>query len=766
MKVNIKNIAFCPAQLNKVLSQFFACLLAMFVVQMSFYSHLTAQTLASATQIESRIKPSGNTTYLPKDQMLEDICETTQAGVLYKNSNDGSLVGSVSSIQSALNSESHLWQQGRGLTEGAYIELMVSQPRAIADGQSHLKLAIKVFNQAGSPLLVPTRLNIDTNLGRLAVNSQSTDTKNMEIVTTTGQACLFLVSPTLPGVAKLSVSSGTQNLTGEIQFTPDLKPLMVMGFVEGVAGKVKFNKDALTPYIQTTGFEDSIQKFEKTHTNLDDTIRRSMGVRASFFIKGAIKGEYLLTAAYDSEKQVQQQLFKDIDPNAFYPVYGDNSNKGFDVQSNSPLFVRLDHQTSYFLYGDFATLSANPASQLANYSRSTTGIKNHFENQNIKATIWASQEALRAYVDEQPARGISGPYSVAQANAIANSEKIELIVRSRDNPNLIIKREVLIRFTDYDFEPFTGKVVFRKAVPSIDEGFNPVFIRISYEVNTGGEKYWLAGAEAQVQLGALTLGASHVQDQTPYAPYQISGVNAELKISENTNAVVELARSQGSQFYNRSIESLVEANSGFSQDLGGVIPSTQTQSGNAARVELNHKSQNAQFKLQYSEAQSGFQNSQAAVLPNRQDLAIGGQYQVQADLAVQAQVLSYKDLNAHSKKELARLGIVYEANSALTLEASLKQVKEEGRVGDLSASTTASAYSSLSNLGWANGASSGAGLVRSQTSSSTANSNTQALNGQTQNTIQNEYTSAEIKASLAITKDIQLSAEYELLFMI
>ena len=63
----------------------------------------------------------------------------------------------------------------------------------------------------------------------------------------------------------------------------------------------------------------------------------------------------LLTMAYDSEHPDNNRLFRDLDPERWYPVYGDSSLVGFDAQSNSRLYVRLDKDRNYLLYGDITT---------------------------------------------------------------------------------------------------------------------------------------------------------------------------------------------------------------------------------------------------------------------------------------------------------------------------------------------------------------------------------------------------------------------------
>ncbi|MFH4308075.1 hypothetical protein WAJ73_24960, partial [Acinetobacter baumannii] len=75
--------------------------------------------------------------------------------------------------------------------------------------------------------------------------------------------------------------------------------------------------------------------------------------------KGKVRGEYLLTLAYDSDKDKNQRLFRDIRPDEYYPVYGDSAAKGFDAQTTSKLYVRVDKGRSYAMYGDYVTRTEN-----------------------------------------------------------------------------------------------------------------------------------------------------------------------------------------------------------------------------------------------------------------------------------------------------------------------------------------------------------------------------------------------------------------------
>ena len=69
----------------------------------------------------------------------------------------------------------------------------------------------------------------------------------------------------------------------------------------------------------------------------------------------------------------------------------------------------------------------------------------------------------------------------------------------------------LARLVDYSFEPFSGRIVLATFLPSVDEDLNPVSLRVTYEVDQGGEKFWVCGGDAQVKLGErVEVGGSAV----------------------------------------------------------------------------------------------------------------------------------------------------------------------------------------------------------------------------------------------------------------
>jgi hypothetical protein len=686
-------------------------------------------------------------------------------GVAFRRLDGVPLSRANSSLVSA--SEEALWRASKNLPEGSKILLTLGAASAVADGKSAIKVHIEVFDAQGAKLSAlngaPVKLLLETTLGRfqlpgVANDSNSTIGQTMtelagaEVLLSHGEASVYLLAPVTPGDAKVRVSSGAVGVQGALSFTPDLRPMLLVGIVEGSIQLSKAKKSDINgPEIVNTQFEESLRNWSKTNSAGDHTLAG----RVAFFAKGTIKGEYLLTAAADSDKITQEKLFRDIDPNAFYPIYGDSSVKQFDAQSKSQVYVRVDKDKSYLLYGDYSTSSLDEANKLASYNRSLTGAKWHYENQSVKVSVYGARDTLRSYVDEQAGRGISGPYAVGKPNAVVNSEQIELLVRERNAPAIVLKRQPLTRFADYDFEPFSGRVLFRQPVPSVDENNNPVSIRIAYEVEEGGEKYWVSGIDAKAHLtDAIAVGASYAQDRNPVAPFRIQGLNTEVKLGERTYLVGEVARSNGNQYVNASI----------SAPLGSVLNPAIEQSGNAARLELRHTDTDLSGRAYVAKSDAAFQNPSAGMAPGRQEAGATLQRRINDAISLTGELQQTKDASRTAtdgaKRDAASLGVGVKLSERVKLDISVNNVKElqvAGSGGFLS--TTQAQQSSLPGLGWGSNTSfgfNGTGLLASPANLAglTPNAGAPAL-------VSNSYTSVRTRLTGQVTDAATAYAEYE-----
>src|SRR5258708_8327809 len=117
-----------------------------------------------------------------------------------------------------------------------------------------------------------------------------------------------------------------------------------------------------------------------------------------------------------------------------------------------------------------------------------TGVKEHFENGRVSATGFASHDSLRQVVEELFANGTSGPFTLSNPNGVENSEKVEVLVRDRNQPAVILDIKPLSRFVDYEFEPFTGQLLLKAPIPPLHPMLTPIMTPMTYAAPQPAQK--------------------------------------------------------------------------------------------------------------------------------------------------------------------------------------------------------------------------------------------------------------------------------------
>ena len=402
-------------------------------------------------------------------------------------------------------------------------------------------------------------------------------------------------------VAATSTPVSAATAPGVMPVSTALRPMLAVGLFDGGVSFTRVNGGLLAPARPEAVFDREITRFSKSF----DGGQGQYGGRGALFVKGTVAEKYLLTLAYDSDKDERGVLFRDIQPEAFYPIYGDSSEKRFDAQTSSRFYARVDRGRGYLMYGDLQTSSFSPEAQaLGAYNRALTGVQQHFENSRAMVNLFASHDSLRQVVDEYAARGISGPYPVSNSNGVSGTERVEIITRDRNQPALVLSSLRLTRFTDYEFEPFSGRLLFRRPVPSLDERLNPVSIRVTYEVDAGGDKSWVGGGNVQVRFGSVQVGGSWIEDGTPGSPYRLQSVNTTLRLGASSTIVVEGAQSTGT----------------INTGLGGTLPTSEAgvePEGSAARIEWRIASSRLIARAFAAIADPGFSNPASTLTGGR-----------------------------------------------------------------------------------------------------------------------------------------------------
>ncbi len=557
-----------------------------------------------------------------------------------------------------------------------------------ADGQSPVHVRVQLLDPSGLPLAGTTYATIENSGGRIRLPGSRTDelgpgaldadkvTPGVQLQVVDGVAEFNLVAPHAPQDVLLRITAGAETAQGSIGFLPEMREMIATGLVEGVVNFRRHGNGSLvSPVEHNDAFDRDIRRWERQFNHG----KANAAARTAFFVKGRIKGDALLTAAYDSDKDTRGRLLRDIQPEEFYPVYGDASLRGFDARSAERLYVRIDNQRSYLLYGDFQTgdglatatgiggSGPIPQRSLGTYNRTATGLGWHFESERVRSNVFAIEDSLRQVIEEFRSQG-SGPYALRNNAVLEGSERVEVIVRDRNQPTRIVSVRPLARLVDYSFEPFSGRILLNQFLPAFDSDLNPVSLRITYELDQDTEKFWVVGADAQAKLtDRLEVGAAAVDDRNPYAEFRMGSANASYRFGDNTLLVAEFARTQ-SEVNTNSINQIT------SQGLKDVTGEVE---GDAWRVEFAHEGDTFDARLFAARTDPAFNNPAAPLYGGRGEYNARMAYQVGPRLELYVEGLRSEDRNPDGgKRDAGGAGVRIGATERLTVDLGVRSIRE------------------------------------------------------------------------------------------
>jgi uncharacterized repeat protein (TIGR01451 family) len=306
---------------------------------------------------------------------------------------------------------------------------------------------------------------------------------------------------------------------------PGNRPWTVVGLAEGTVGFNRLNHN----------LQDVPDDGKTWHTD----------GRLALYVKGRIKGKWLLTMAYDSAKTQSNTSFGSvIDPKAYYTIYADRSDTRYDASSIRKLYLKLERPEFYALFGDYDTAITEPV--LARYTHAFNGLKAEYRNDRVSAVAFAADTPYRHRRQEIQGNGLSGPYALGAQNIVPNSETLTLEARDRFHSEQIVSSTTLTRYIDYNLDYVTGQLRFNQPILSRDSNFNPQFIVIDYEVDGVGQRVLDAGGRATITNKSKTLkiGATALHDETDVAKTNLGGVDVKFRPNAANEVRAEFAASE------------------------------------------------------------------------------------------------------------------------------------------------------------------------------------------------------------------------------
>lgn len=299
--------------------------------------------------------------------------------------------------------------------------------------------------------------------------------------------------------------------------------------------------------------------------------------RLALYLKGKIQGKYLLTMSADTRESPlfrmfdnfldkdPRELFRRIEPDRFYPVYGDDSTLVEDAPTQGRFYVRLDVGPSHVMWGNFHTRLVD--TDFAQIDRGLYGAKVHWEL-GRKSDKTAARTVVDGYAAQpgtiqarEQFRGTGGSlYWLRNPDISTGSERVRVEIRDRDS-NIPLKVNYLKFGEDYTVNNIQGSILLKTALPSTaDESVlvragglsgNPVYLVVNYEyqpnfirldtLSTGGRvANWISDG--------VRVGVTASRENTQGAEQRLLAADLLLRKSESTFIRGEIAETKGPGF--------------------------------------------------------------------------------------------------------------------------------------------------------------------------------------------------------------------------
>ncbi len=296
--------------------------------------------------------------------------------------------------------------------------------------------------------------------------------------------------------------------------------------------------------------------------------------RVAFYLKGKVKGEYLITASADTKDQPFGSLFsgfdskdpryllRKLDPNKYYPVYGDDSTTTEDAPTRGKFYVRVDRGDSNIMWGNFKTTITG--TEFVRYDRGLYGARGQYVSDEAtthgervtKAEVFAAEPGTIPGRDVF--RGTGGSlYYMRRQNITQGSERITVEIRDKET-GIIVRSKTLVPTQDYEINYLQGRVVLKSPLAStaVDD-----FI-VQTGSLSGYEQYLVTTYEYAPSLEAnkdkvvggrgthwvndhVQVGVSGYDQNGAGREQRIVGTDVTVRATPGTYVKAEVARSNG-----------------------------------------------------------------------------------------------------------------------------------------------------------------------------------------------------------------------------
>ncbi|MEN1972681.1 hypothetical protein WCE34_10180 [Luteimonas sp. MJ204] len=297
--------------------------------------------------------------------------------------------------------------------------------------------------------------------------------------------------------------------------------------------------------------------------------------RLAFYLKGKAAGKYLVTAQADTQNRPlsdlfdgftnadPQDIFRRLDPDLYYPTYGDDSTVRRDVDTMGRFYVRVDWDKNEALWGNFHT--GLTGTEYAQYSRSLYGAGLNWRSMANNAWGDATTQ-LRAFGSEaQTAPGHSefigtggSLYYLRHTDVLPGSDQVVLEIRDHTTGR-VEQRIELLRGADYEIDELQGRILLTRPLAQISRQNLPTITRDApldgYEQRLMVDYEWVpqgfdpdditVGVRGKHWFGDhVGVGLTYVDENRAGEDYSLMAADLTLQAGRGTYLKLEHSRTE------------------------------------------------------------------------------------------------------------------------------------------------------------------------------------------------------------------------------
>jgi len=438
-------------------------------------------------------------------------------------------------------------------------------------------------------------------------------------------------------------------------------------------------------YFGENNLEGDIELIEES-----DKFKKNVNMgKVNFFLRGKIKGKYLITAWLNTGEESLDEIFKNlnerkentpfekIDAEKYYPVYGDDSQVVSETNTAGKLYLKLESDELDAIWGNYKLNYDN--NKLINLSQNIYGANIDYDNKFAFNTFWYQPFSTQTRDELELTGGIL--YYLRQDDLIAGSENIKLELRD-SSTDRVLESRVLIAGEDYEINYLQGRITLKSKLNLFDDqgliddqdGSDKYFMVVDYQYdymssNNNQDNY---GLQTKYNFtDQLSLGANFIEENSEDSDkYNLYGLNLVYQNPESTEFRIDYAESE-----NVSAEKYFSDDGGITYRAISLQNNNQAQAWNLEYSKVLTEAKDLEFNTFYSNKEADFNSGSQYLEKDKENYGFA---LIQEKERKENEIAYEKDINGENETDIYNLRFWRQSSEKRSYELEFEnKVKKE-----------------------------------------------------------------------------------------